>query len=73
MQETIRGIKSWAKEDRPREKLIEKGKATLTNAELLAILLGSGSKNESAVDLSKRILKSVGSLDELAKKNIQWN
>ena len=49
-------IKSWALEDRPREKLMQKGKSVLTDAELIAILIGSGSKEESAVDLSKRIL-----------------
>lgn len=52
-------ISSWAEEDRPREKLVLKGRQVLTNAELLAIVIGSGSKNESAVDLSKRILASV--------------
>ncbi|MFN0729770.1 RadC family protein [Polaribacter gochangensis] len=52
-------IKSWAIEDRPREKLILQGKAVLTDAELIAILIGSGTKKESAVELSKRILNSV--------------
>lgn len=52
-------IKSWALEDRPREKLMLKGKAVLSDAELIAILIGSGSKNETAVELSKRILNSV--------------
>ncbi len=50
------GIKSWALEDRPREKLLAKGKKSLTNAELLAIILGSGSADESAVSLGRRIL-----------------
>lgn len=49
-------IKSWNEDDRPREKLLSKGKAALSNAELIAILLGSGSKDESAVDLAKRML-----------------
>jgi len=49
------GIKSWAEEDRPREKLLAKGKKSLTNAELLAIILGSGSSNESAVSLARRM------------------
>lgn len=61
-------IKDWAEEDRPREKLLLKGKGALSNAELLAILIGSGSKNESAVALSKRILSSVSSIDELGRK-----
>ncbi|MEM9325295.1 MAG: DNA repair protein RadC [Bacteroidota bacterium] len=49
-------IKDWAEEDRPREKLLIKGKASLSNAELIAILLGSGTREISAVDLSKQIL-----------------
>lgn len=52
-------IKYWAEDDQPREKLMLKGKAALSDAELIAILIGSGSRNESAVELSKRILKSV--------------
>ncbi|RYE36199.1 MAG: JAB domain-containing protein [Sphingobacteriaceae bacterium] len=51
-------IKSWAEEDRPREKLLHQGRRVLSDAELVAILIGSGSQNESAVDLSKRILHS---------------
>ena len=46
----------WKDEDRPREKFINKGAESLSNAELLAILLGSGTKNENVVDLSRRIL-----------------
>ncbi len=61
-------IKNWSEEDRPREKLLQKGKSALSNAELIAILIGSGSRNESAVALSKRILASVDSnLNELGK------
>ena len=64
-------IKEWDDADRPREKLLAKGKQALSNAELIAILLGSGSRDESAVDLSKRILKSVdNSLPELSKMSI---
>lgn len=60
-------IKSWAIEDRPREKLILQGKSVLTDAELIAILIGSGTKKESAVELSKRILNSVNNnINELA-------
>ncbi len=51
-------IKEWALDDRPREKLVLKGKKSLSDAELIAILIGSGSKNESAVSLSKKILIS---------------
>ena len=52
-------ITSWAEEDRPREKLLSKGKQALSDAELIAILLGSGSRDETAVGLAKRILSSV--------------
>lgn len=52
-------IKEWSENDRPREKLIAKGKNALTDAELIAILIGSGNREESAVALSKRILASV--------------
>lgn len=65
------GIKSWAEEDRPREKLLAKGKKELTNAELLAIILGSGSRDESAVSLAKRILAaSDHNLHTLSKLDI---
>jgi DNA repair protein RadC len=50
-------IKSWAEEDRPREKLLLKGQKQLSNAELLAIILGSGNREESALALAQRILK----------------
>jgi DNA repair protein RadC len=51
-------ITNWSEDDKPREKLMLKGKSVLSDAELIAILIGSG-RNESAVDLSKRILASV--------------
>ncbi len=64
-------IKEWAVEDRPREKLLKKGIQSLSNAEIIALLIGSGTKNESAVDLSKRILKSVNNnLNELGKLDV---
>lgn len=64
-------IKKWALDDRPREKLLQKGKLSLSDSELIAILLGSGSKNESAVDLSKRLLSSShNNLNELGKLSI---
>lgn len=64
-------IKSWAEEDRPREKLLMKGKASLTNAELIAILIASGNSRESAVDLAKRIPDSVdNNLNELGKLSV---
>lgn len=53
-------IRQWAEDDRPREKLLLKGRSALSDAELLAILLGSGSSSETALDLSKRLLSTVG-------------
>ena len=64
-------INQWAEEDRPREKLEHIGAANLTNAELLAILIGSGSTNESAVDLMKRILNDCkNNLNTLGKMTV---
>jgi DNA repair protein RadC len=64
-------IKNWSEDDRPREKLLQKGKNTLSDAELMAILIASGNKDESAVDLSKRILNSVeNNLIELSKLTV---
>ncbi|MDW8331095.1 MAG: DNA repair protein RadC [Cyclobacteriaceae bacterium] len=64
-------IKKWAEEDRPREKLLLKGKASLSDAELIAILIGTGTASQSAVDLAKQILLSVdNNLDELAKLSV---
>ncbi len=61
-------IKQWSEDDRPREKLLLKGRAALSNAELIALLLGSGTRNESAVDLAKRILDQSGhNLAELSR------
>ena len=64
-------IKQWAEDDKPREKLMLKGKQALSDAELLAILIGSGSRNESAVDLSKRIMASVSNLNALGKLSLK--
>jgi len=63
-------ITNWSEDDRPREKLMLKGKGVLSDAELIAILIGSGSRNESAVDLSKRILASVDTLNSLGKMSL---
>jgi DNA repair protein RadC len=61
-------IKAWAEDDRPREKLISKGRQALSDAELLAILLASGSKEETAVQLAQRMLNENGnSINKLAK------
>lgn len=64
-------IKEWAVEDRPREKMLAKGIRSLSEAELIAILIGSGNLEESAVEVSRRIMASVNNnLNELGKKNI---
>ena len=65
-------IKNWSQDDQPREKLRDKGKLTLSDAELVAILIGCGNRNESAVDLCKRILASVdNNLNALGKVSLK--
>jgi DNA repair protein RadC len=65
-------INQWSIDDKPREKLRDKGRNALSNAELIAILIGSGSKSMSAVDLAKQILNSSGNnLNELGKLSIE--
>lgn len=69
--ETKISIKAWAEEDRPREKLNSQGRRALSDAELIAILIGSGSRNESAVELSKRILHHYDNdLQKLGKVSV---
>ena len=64
-------IKAWAEEDRPREKLSQQGRRSLSDAELMAILIGSGNRNESAVELSKRILIACeNDLNQLARLSV---
>lgn len=65
-------IKQWSEDDRPREKLLLKGTSALSDAELLAILIGSGSTSESAVELSRRILSEAASnnINKLARLSI---
>lgn len=64
-------IKNWAEEDRPREKLLSQGRRALSDAELIAILIGSGSAKESAVELSKRILHQYEhNLSVLGKQSV---
>jgi len=66
-------IKDWAAEDRPREKLLAKGARSLSDAELIAILIGSGNLEETAVELSRRILSATdNNLNELGRKNIDF-
>lgn len=72
MEQTTFAIKYWAEDDKPREKLMLKGKSVLSDAELIAILIGSGSRNESAVELSKRILISTdNNLNTLGKLSLK--
>ena len=67
-----KSIKEWAVDDRPREKMIVKGKAALSNAELIAILIGSGNSEQSAVELSRSILDSVDN-NLIALSNLTLN
>tara|TARA_B110000967_G_scaffold80448_1_gene83181 strand:- start:2033 stop:2737 length:705 start_codon:yes stop_codon:yes gene_type:complete len=64
-------IKNWSEEDQPREKLMKLGRQLLSDAELLAILIGSGSRSESAIELCKRILhQSDNNINQLAKLSV---
>lgn len=64
-------IKDWNPEDRPREKLLLKGISALSDAELIAILIGSGTAKLSAVDVGKKVLAHAGNLDNLAKLSVK--
>jgi DNA repair protein RadC len=65
-------IKEWSVEDRPREKLLSKGMNSLSDAELIAIILGSGTRDESAVEVARRVLASVNhNLNELGKLDVK--
>ncbi len=67
----LSGIKSWAEDDRPREKLLRKGRNSLSDAELIAILLGSGTKSLTAVDVAKQILAAYeNKLNQLGRLNV---
>jgi DNA repair protein RadC len=64
-------IKQWAEDDRPREKMLKHGFSALSNAELMAILIGSGNTSESAVELSRRILSDYkNNLDAIGKSSV---
>jgi DNA repair protein RadC len=70
-ENTFFPIRNWSEDDKPREKLLLKGKTALSDAELIAILIGSGSRNETAVTLSQRILASVDyNLNALGKLSV---
>jgi len=67
----ISSIKYWAEDDRPREKILLKGRASLSDAELLAILISTGTREESAVDLAKKVLMlASNNINELAKFSV---
>ncbi|MBM3415498.1 MAG: JAB domain-containing protein [Bacteroidetes bacterium] len=74
MQEHMYSIKQWSKDDRPREKLLSAGAASLSNSELLAILIHHGTRQKTAVDLAKEILKlgkdNLGELGKLSVKEL---
>jgi DNA repair protein RadC len=72
MQEGKYSIKQWAKDDRPREKLLMKGPESLSDSELLAILIINGNKEKSALDLAKDVLKlGKNNLPELGKLSVK--
>lgn len=72
MKSSFLSIKSWAEEDRPREKMLRQGAPALSDAELLAIIIGSGSADETAVQLAQRILHSVdNNLHALGKLSVK--
>lgn len=71
-EEQNRSIKNWAIEDRPREKMVQKGSSALTNAELLAILIRNGTPQKSAIDLAKEVMESVQQdLNLLGRRNLK--
>jgi DNA repair protein RadC len=70
-EEQFSGIKSWSEDDRPREKLLHKGAASLSDAELLAILIGSGTVKRTALDLARDLLNlSEKNLSKLSRMNL---
>lgn len=75
MKEKVKttGIKSWPKDDRPREKLLKNGERSLSNSELLAILLRTGIKGNSAIDLARQILDKFGTFRNMSHTDIrEW-
>jgi DNA repair protein RadC len=72
MQQKRKAIKDWAEDDRPREKLMQKGAEALSNSELIAILIGSGTKKKSAIDVAKSLLdKAQDSLNLFGKLSVK--
>lgn len=71
LEEKKLSIKEWSIDDRPREKLLSKGISSLSDAELIAVIIGSGTRDESAVEVSKKILNAVNyNLNELGKRSV---
>jgi len=62
----VTGIKTWPEDDRPREKLLKKGAKALSNSELLAILLRTGTNGSSALDLARKVMKKFGTFRNMA-------
>ncbi|MGZ5285745.1 MAG: RadC family protein [Flavisolibacter sp.] len=72
MQEQKYSIKQWAKDDRPREKLRDKGATTLSNSELIAILINNGTRDKSALELAQEVLKTgKDNLSEVGKLSVK--
>ncbi len=71
MENTSKGINTWPEDDRPREKLLKKGANTLSKSELLAILLRTGVKGESAIDLARRIMDRFGSFRNMNQTDMR--
>lgn len=69
-EQLMMSIKAWAEDDRPREKMISKGRHVLSDAELIATLIRSGTRNETAVELAMRLLQRAGSIEELARLSV---
>ncbi len=70
----VTGIKTWPEDDRPREKLLKKGAGALSNSELLAILLRTGTNGTSAIDLARKVLKKFGTFRNMAHTDSRdWN
>jgi DNA repair protein RadC len=66
-----KAIKNWPKDDRPREKLLKKGSQALSNSELLAILLRTGTKGSSAIDLARKVIKKFGTFRNMAHTDVR--
>ena len=64
------GIKNWSKDDRPREKLLQKGAKALSNSEFLAILLRTGTFGVSAIDLAREVLKKFSTFRNMAHTDV---